>query len=260
MNTQRIEQWVEQRMAQRIEGVDALRGVAMLWMTGFHFCFDLNHAGYLRLNLKGDPVWLWQRVCILGLFLLCAGAGQAIALHQGQSWQRFGWRWLQIAACAGLVSVGSMGMFPQSFIYFGVLHGMALMLVLVRLTAHWGVWLWPLGGVAIAMQYVAESTLFTSALGPFSLQLNGPWLNWLGLISIKPVTEDYVPLVPWLGVMWWGMAATQWLLARPGAYKNLAPAWKWLGKLGRWSLCYYMLHQPVLLGGLWLWAAVHKTA
>jgi uncharacterized membrane protein len=32
-------------------------------------------------------------------------------------------------------------------------------------------------------------------------------LNWLGLIGYKPITEDYVPLLPWLGVMWWGMAA-----------------------------------------------------
>ena len=30
--------------------------------------------------------------------------------------------------------------------------------------------------------------------------------------SRKPVTEDYVPLVPWLGVMWWGVASGQWLL------------------------------------------------
>ena len=28
----------------------------------------------------------------------------------------------------------------------------------------------------------------------------------------KPVTEDYVPLLPWLGVMLWGLAAGQWLL------------------------------------------------
>jgi len=26
-----------------------------------------------------------------------------------------------------------------------------------------------------------------------------------------------------------------------------------LAFLGRWSLSYYMLHQPVMLAGLWLW-------
>ena len=50
-----------------------------------------------------------------------------------------------------LVSAGSYLVFPQSFIYFGVLHGIALMLVVVRLTAGWGAWLWPAGAIAIAI-------------------------------------------------------------------------------------------------------------
>jgi len=37
--------------------------------------------------------------------------------------------------------------------------------------------------------------------------MNAPALNWLGWISQKPITEDYAPLFPWLGVMWWGAAA-----------------------------------------------------
>ena len=37
--------------------------------------------------------------------------------------------------------------------------------------------------------------------------------NWVGLITRKPVTEDYAPLLPWLGVMMWGLAAGQWMLA-----------------------------------------------
>jgi uncharacterized membrane protein len=44
--------------------------------------------------------------------------------------------------------------------------------------------------------------------------------NWLGLISLKPITEDYVSLVPWLEAMWWCMAATQWWLARQGYLKR----------------------------------------
>ena len=57
--------------------------------------------------------------------------------------------------------------------------------------------------------------------------------------------------------MWWGLAAGQWVLAsRPswvtGALpKPLAP----LAVLGRWSLSFYMVHQPVLIGALALAAA-----
>lgn len=236
----------------RFDVVDALRGVAMVWMTVFHFCFDLNHFAYLRADFYNDPVWTWQRTLIVSLFLFCAGIGQAIAVAQGQSWLRFWRRWAQVVGCAALVTLGSWWMYPQSFIYFGVLHGIALMLLIVRLTAGWGVHLWWLGALAIAFKFIAAYALSTEALAHFSEMLNAPQLNWLGLITRKPVTEDYVPLVPWLGVMWWGVAAgARWcrlagaLLSRP-----LPGFLQPFVVLGRWSLSYYMLHQPLLIGAL----------
>ena len=164
-----------------------------------------------------------------------------MAAQAGQGWARFGRRWLQIAGCALLVSLGSAWMFPRSWISFGVLHGIALMLVVVRLTAGWGAWRWPLGLAAILLpQWVAH---------PF---FDSRWTNWVGLVTHKPVTEDFVPLLPWLGVMWWGAAAGQWLLAhRRGWFagavaRPLAP----LAALGRWPLSFYMLHQPLLIGAI----------
>jgi uncharacterized membrane protein len=235
----------------RWEGLDALRAVAMLWMTVFHFCFDLSHAGLWPQNFYSDPVWTWQRTCILSLFLLCAGAGQAIAQRQGQSWPAFWRRWGQIAAAALLVSAGSAVMFPQSFIYFGVLHGIAVMLILVRLTLSWGRWLWLAGLLAIASKFIAASAISAGALPIF---LNEKWWNWLGWINVLPVTEDYVPIFPWIGVMWWGAAAMAWWLGRPASRTQWVvgrPFWSTLTRklaiLGRFSLSYYLLHQPVLL-------------
>ena len=109
----------------RFPGIDTLRGAAMLWMTAYHFGFDLNHFGYLRQNFYEDPVWTWQRSGIVSLFLLCAGMGQALAVQQGQRWPRFWRRWAQVAGCALLVSAGSALMFPRSWNSFGVLHAMA---------------------------------------------------------------------------------------------------------------------------------------
>lgn len=231
----------------RFDRLDALRGVAIVWMTVYHFCFDLNHYGWISQDFYRDPFWTWQRTAIVSLFLLCAGAGQAVALQQGQSWPHFWRRWGQVVGCALLVSVGSYLMYPQSYIYFGVLHGIALMLIIVRLTAHWGSWLWWCGAAAIAMKFIAFYALSMSTTLQF---LNGKTFNWLGLISVKPVTEDYVPLLPWLGVMWWGLAATKWLLQyRPALLTGSVPAAaRWLAFLGTWSLAYYMLHQPIMLG------------
>ncbi len=237
----------------RFDRLDALRGIAIVWMTLYHFCFDLNHFGWIKQDFYQDPLWTWQRSAIVSLFLLCAGAGQAVALHQGQGvsvWGlRFWRRWAQVAACALLVSISSYVMYPQSFIYFGVLHAIAVMLIIVRLTAHWGVWLWPLGGLAIASKFIAADAISTAATLQF---LNEKSFSILGWISELPVTEDYVPIFPWLGIMWWGMAAAQWLLANRAMVLTggIMPSVRWLAWLGTWSLTWYMLHQPVMIGAM----------
>jgi uncharacterized membrane protein len=225
----------------RFDRLDVLRAVAIVWMAAYHFCYDLNHFGFIQERFLSDPFWTTQRTAIVSLFLFCAGLGQAVAWQQGQGWPSFWRRWAQVAGCALLVSAGSYLMFPRSFIYFGVLHGIAVMLIVTRLTAGWGRWLWLLGLLAIALPQFVQHPFFDTR-----------WTNWVGLVTRKPVTEDYVPLLPWLGVMWWGLAAGQWVLAqRPtwftgGVPRALAP----LAVLGRWSLSFYMLHQPVFIGVL----------
>jgi uncharacterized membrane protein len=235
---------VEPIASPRFDRLDALRGVAIVWMALFHFCFDLDHFGFIHENFYVDPFWTVQRSMIVTLFLACAGMGQAVALQQGQPWRRFWRRWAQIAGCALLVSFGSWLMFPRSFISFGILHGIALMLLLLRLLApRLGWWLWPLGALAIALPHLVQHPFFDTR-----------WTNWVGLVTRKPVTEDYAPLLPWIGVMAWGLAAGRWMLVhRPGWLTGRLPrVLHPLAVLGRWSLSFYMVHQPVLIGVLML--------
>jgi uncharacterized membrane protein len=234
---------------KRFDRLDALRGAAIVWMALFHFYFDLNHYRLLEpvQNFYRDPFWTWQRAVIVTLFMTVAGLSQAVALDAGQGWPRFWRRWVQIAACALLVSAGSALMFPRSWISFGVLHGFAVMLVLARVAAPLRGWLWPLGALCIALPHLVQHPFFDSR-----------WTNWIGLVTRKPVTEDYAPLLPWVGVVLWGLALGQLLLARHRALLAgaLPRALRPLAALGRWSLSFYMLHQPLLiaaiLAGLWL--------
>lgn len=234
--------------AVRYDRLDALRGAAVVWMAIFHFCFDLDHLGMIHQNFHGDPVWTGQRTAIVSMFLFCAGLGQAVAHAQRQPWHRFWRRWAQVAACALLVSLGSWWMFPRSFIFFGVLHGLAVMLVLARVGAPLGRWLWPLGLLALALPWVVQHPAFDPR-----------WATWVGLGTRKPLTEDFVPVLPWVGVLWWGLAAGGWLLRhRPAWLQGSLPAGlQPFALLGRWSLSFYMLHQPVLIGLITLYLLWH---
>lgn len=239
--------------------LDVLRGLAMVWMTAYHLCYDLGYFGWWRQDFLHDPFWTWQRTAIVSLFLLCVGLGQALAWQQAVPWRRFARRWAQVAGCALLVSAGSYAMFPRSFIYFGVLHGVAVMLLVARASAGWRLrWLWLAGAVALALPWLAEAVL-AGPLAASAPAWDSRALNWLGWITRKPFTEDYVPVFPWLGVVWWGMALGRWLLQRPSQplAGRVAGASAPLAWLGRHSLAYYMLHQPVLIGalGLWGWLA-----
>ncbi len=252
----------------------------MVWMTLFHLTFDLNLFGLIpRQNFYADPLWTLQRTCIVSLFLGCAGYGQALAIRQGVSGARFWKRWGQVALCAALVSLGSAWMFPKSWISFGVLHGMAVMLLFTRiLGTPWMAWqerrpvaamgaLLALAGVALLLPWAGWShPVFDSR-----------WTNGVGLVTHKPITEDYVPVLPWWGVMLLGFAwgagssgrrtVTAPVLSPDAAeapsatsiaprHRTLSPPLSGLVWLGRHSLSYYMLHQPVLIAliqaGLWL--------
>jgi uncharacterized membrane protein len=248
--------------SRRYDRLDALRGIAMVWMACFHFGFDLNYYGLLtpRQHFLSDPFWTWQRLGIVTLFLLCAGMGQALAHEAGLGWSRFWRRWAQVAGCAVLVSIGSAQMFPHSWISFGVLHGVAVMLVLVRLLVP-ALERWAERGMRSAVTPLLLVLAGAAILLPHLFRHPGfdsRWWNWTGLVAHLPVTEDYVPVLPWLGVMLLGVAAGRWMLQhRPHWLTGPLPATaRPLAALGRWSLSFYMLHQPVLIGGVLAWLAL----
>jgi uncharacterized membrane protein len=155
-------------------------------------------------------------------------------------------RWVRhaavIAGAALLVSAASYVMFPRSYIWFGVLHAIAVSLVVARPLADR-----PLAAVAAGAVVIAAGIVFSHPA------FDNRALGWIGFMTHKPVTEDYVPLFPWTGVLLLGIAAGHWLVRE--RFAPLAP----LGRvpaalrfLGRHSLVVYLAHQPLLIGLLWL--------
>jgi uncharacterized membrane protein len=223
----------------RLIAIDALRGFGLLLMIAYHFAFDLSWMKVVAIDFNHDPFWLTARDFIVAWFLLLVGVSLVLARDAQQSTHAFWRRIVIIVVCAALVSAASYVIFPQSFISFGILHSIAIASILARPLVRW-----PFVAFAVGVAIIVAGATLQFAV------FDARWLNWVGMMTHKPPTEDYVPLFPWLGVVLVGVAAGTWIIHRERAVMirlgRVAP--KWLDWLGRHSLLVYMVHQPILVG------------
>jgi uncharacterized membrane protein len=225
----------------RIASIDALRAIALIAMIAYHFCFDLRYFRVIAPDLEHGAFWLTARTLILSSFLLLAGVSLVLADARNapvaQFWKHVG----MIAGCAIIVSVATYWMFPVTFIWFGVLHAIAVTLVLARPLVRF-----PRTSLALGLGVIVAGVAFSHpAFDSFTL-------GWLGFMTGKPYTDDYVPLFPWSGVLFCGIAAGHALVRnRFAVLARLSTPPRWLAWLGRHTLAVYMLHQPILIGILW---------
>lgn len=211
-------------------------------MFVYHFFFDLRYYKVIAADFENDPFWLGFRALIVALFMLIVGISLVLAWRAGATAAHFWKRVAVIAACAIAASVGSFILFPRTFIYFGILHCIAVASILA-----WPLVRLPRSALVVGIAVIAAGIFFSAP--PFDERA----LSWLGFTTHKPATEDYVPLAPWAGFVFVGITLGQAIARR--AYRpvaRLAKAPPWLRFLGRHSLFVYMVHQPILLAVLWV--------
>jgi uncharacterized membrane protein len=230
----------------RFQLVDALRGAAIVMMFSFHFSFDLNYFGFIHTDFYRNPFWLNYRILIVSTFLSVMGMSLYLAHYKGLQTHKYLRRLAVLIACAALVSLGSYLAFPNSMIFFGILHFIAVATILglpfVRL--YWTNLI--LGVAIIVIGSQVHLAFFDQA----------PW-QWIGMMTHKPITEDYVPLFPWFGIVLLGIFFARWAYTE----QHFAGFSRWQSDLGvvrglrlggRHSLLIYMVHQPIFIGLLYL--------
>jgi uncharacterized membrane protein len=225
----------------RIRAIDAMRGTAICMMIVYHAAFDMNWFHIISADFNHHPFWLGFRDLIVSSFLLLVGVSLVLAYRAGLSPKRFWQRIALVGTCALLVTLGSYVTFPKTFITFGILHCIVVSSILA----------WPMVRFPRAALIAGVVIIVVGATIGVSL-FDLPWLNWVGLMTFRPATEDYVPLLPWFGVVLLGISTGRWLLERRKQtlqrVSRASP--RWLTWLGRHSLLVYMVHQPIMVGVL----------
>ncbi len=232
----------------RIPALDVARGLALIAMTTFHFSWDLEFFGYAEPGMTSAFAWKWYAHGIAFTFLTLAGISFALAHGNGIRRHAFVRRLLQIGAAAAVISLATWIATPNAFVFFGILHQIALASVIALLFVRMPAFLI----LIAAAVFLALPTLFRSAV------FDAPLFWWTGLAETLPRSNDYVPVFPWTGAVLLGLSIGKFVLdsgasTKLGAITNAErqPA-HLLSFLGRHSLAYYLIHQPVLFGLLYV--------
>ncbi len=234
----------------RITIIDVARGIALLAMTVYHFTWDLEFFGWILPGTIQQSGWVLFARSIAFSFLFLVGVSLVLGHDSEIRWPDFWKRFAKVAAGAALISLGTWFAFRQGFIFFGILHAIALFSI-------------------FALPFVRQSWLFSAVA---AAAITGVWssftaplfgnsaLLWVGLSPTPIASNDYVPLFPWFAAVLLGIVATK--LATTGFWNRLASislpslVQRPLIFIGQHSLIYYLLHQLVLMGGLWVFTQV----
>ncbi|MBN9024022.1 MAG: DUF1624 domain-containing protein [Rhizobiales bacterium] len=237
--------------SRRIAALDVARGVALVCMAIFHGAWDVAFLHIIRFDPGASIGWVVFARSIAGSFLLLVGISLVLSTRNGFRPRPYLKRLAMIAGAAALVSLATYFVMPEGWIFFGILHQIALASVLglvflrlpppaVLVTA----------GAVFALPFLYRDPVFAQ-----------PALWWTGLAPKPPTSFDFVPVFPWFGVVLAGMALAKFAIARGWDQRlalwqpRLAPA-RWLAFGGRHSLAVYLIHQPVLYAFFYVLAAI----
>ena len=221
----------------RVELLDAWRATAVIVMVFWHLCWDLTMYGTLPARVMFIQPMLGIRYYIVCSFVLLSG----ISARYSRSNARRG---VQTLLCA-MVITAVMYVFGEP-VWFGVLHLLGCCMLLYA-------WLGP---------YFEKLPDLPAAVGCAALFLilhricygtyvTIPWLWMFGFRTREFYSSDYYPLFPWLFLFLTGAALGGRIRASRGVWKEYR-VWAPLEWIGRHALLIDMLHQPVLMGILYL--------
>jgi len=234
----------------RIWEVDFLRGLSIILMVGYHLLFDLGEmAGVGSLlgfttNLS-TRAWVTAQYFFAGLFVVLSGISSTLSRGNTR-------RALKLIAVAVLVTAATFFFERSSTIHFGILHCLAISILVYSLT------LAKASAAACAADGAAVIGLsFVLPLALKNVAIRFDWLLPLGIHSPGYSSFDYFPLVPWLGIFLLGAALGKSVYA---GKRSLLP-WPlprtFINLAGRHSLLIYIVHQPIILAVLYLLGLIH---
>jgi uncharacterized membrane protein len=244
----------------RIWEVDAWRGVAIIMMVIYHLMWDLYAFAGVNVAL-GRGFWFYFQRTTATSFIFLVGVSLMLSYYSAQSsgkgaqglYWKFFQRGLKIFAIGMTITVVIMiaSAFQPGFtgrIDFGILHFIGASIIIaypfMRIK-------WPWANLILA------ALLYTAGRIIETIPAQGMAWVWLGFQPYDYYYLDYFPLIKWFSVVLVGIFVGQTVYAQGWRRFSLPDLSAFfpinlLRFLGRRSLLIYVIHQPILIGLLFL--------
>lgn len=219
--------------------IDQFRGIAVLLMAIFHFCYDLSVFDFLTFKLNGG-FFTWFRFLIVTLFFISVGASLQVAHTPRIQWRKFNIRLLKLGIGAAFITVSTYFMYPKAWVWFGVLHFIFVASILSL----------PLLRLPLVAALIGVSIFLLFNLTDW-FNLHFLYLEYRKALHIPRATVDLTRLIPWLGMVYIGIYVGYkkcWGINKlPMPFGE--PLINWLSKH---AFVFYLVHQPPLFALAWL--------
>jgi uncharacterized membrane protein len=214
-------------------------------MVGYHLLFDLGEFRGIRrfLGFSTDltgAAWTAAQLLFAGIFVVLSGVSSTLS----RSNVRRGLRLLAVAAAVTLVT----WLFePTSAVVFGILHCLAVSILLYGAAFERK---GPLACAAWGLIIIGLAAFLPTLRQAAAVRFD--WLLPFGIYGPTFASYDYFPFLPWFGVFLMGTALGRSVYAPGKSLFPRPPRETFINVAGRHSLLIYVVHQPVIMGILYL--------
>lgn len=219
---------------KRIGEIDLFRVVAIVLMVVFHFVFDLNEFAKININYE-NGFWYYVGRAAALLFITISGISSNLSKKPIKNA-------IKLFIYAMVITAVTYFVFGDMYVRFGILHFLAVMTLLSLV----------LNKANTILLILIQILSFFIYLYSLKIRIGTFYLIPLGFMYYGFSSVDYYPIFPYIIYYILGILIFRFIYSKDKRILPVEIKSNLIRIISQRSLEIYILHQPILLGLIFL--------